>query len=276
MILAGRRINDNMAIYVAERVAQLMIQQAHPREGLAHPVMGLTFKENCPDLRNTKVVDVVRGAAEVRRQGRRVRSVGRRGGVRARVRHQADPQAGEGRYDAIVLAVAHKQFREMGIDEIRAFAQEAARAVRHQVCVRGRRGRWPAVGSSGGAQALACAARFEENPNCVSSPLSSAADFGDVFASVSRRRRSVVAGEPRSDTAFRVRPAKPRDMCRQLDEFPAAAVARRLRRCCLRSTPRRVAVDLQTEASRPWAVAESRRRLCTPERSISATTIRSL
>ena len=59
MILAGRRINDNMALYVAERVAQLMIRKRIHVKGSRILMMGLTFKENCPDLRNSKVVDVV-------------------------------------------------------------------------------------------------------------------------------------------------------------------------------------------------------------------------
>ena len=96
MILAGRRINDNMAIYVAERVAQLMITQAHPREGLAHPDDGPDVQGELP--RPAQLEGGGRGARaeEVRREGRRVRSVGRCGRGRARVRHQADPQAREG------------------------------------------------------------------------------------------------------------------------------------------------------------------------------------
>ena len=87
MILAGRRINDNMGLYVASEVVKLMV-----RKGMSLPksrilVLGFTFKENCPDVRNTRVVDLIR-AARVRLGGRHLRSVGqrRRGarGVRAR------------------------------------------------------------------------------------------------------------------------------------------------------------------------------------------------
>jgi UDP-N-acetyl-D-galactosamine dehydrogenase len=60
MILAGRRINDNMALYVAERVAQLMISKRIHVKGSRILVMGLAFKENCPDLRNSKVADLIR------------------------------------------------------------------------------------------------------------------------------------------------------------------------------------------------------------------------
>jgi len=123
MILAGRRINDNMAIYVAERVAQLMIRKRIHVKGARVLMMGLTFKENCPDLRNSKVVDVV---TELGKYGAKVdvydpwidaRECVHEYGIKP-IRKPA-----AGRYDAIVLAVAHKQFREMGLDAIRAFAK---------------------------------------------------------------------------------------------------------------------------------------------------------
>ena len=69
MILAGRRINDNMGIYVAQQVAQLMIQRRIQVKGSRILMLGLTFKENCPDVRNTKVVDVVR---ELKKYGAKV------------------------------------------------------------------------------------------------------------------------------------------------------------------------------------------------------------
>src|SRR5262250_1391809 len=69
MILAGRRINDNMSIYVGERITQLMIRKRIHVKGARVLVLGVTFKENCPDIRNSKVVDVVR---ELVKQGARV------------------------------------------------------------------------------------------------------------------------------------------------------------------------------------------------------------
>ena len=123
MILAGRRINDNMAIYVAERVAQLMIRKRIHVKGARVLMMGLTFKENCPDLRNSKVVDVV---TELGKYGAKVdiydpwidaaECVHEYG-----IKPIRKPAAG--RYDAIVLAVAHKEFRDMGLDTIRSFAK---------------------------------------------------------------------------------------------------------------------------------------------------------
>jgi UDP-N-acetyl-D-galactosamine dehydrogenase len=123
MILAGRRINDNMAIYVAERVAQLMIRKRIHVKGSRILMMGLTFKENCPDLRNSKVADVVK---ELKKYGAKVdvydpwidaAEAEHEYGIRP-IRTPA-----KGRYDAVVLAVAHKEFREMGIDTIRSFAR---------------------------------------------------------------------------------------------------------------------------------------------------------
>ncbi len=123
MILAGRRINDNMGLYVAQQVAQMMIgKRIHVRDGRIL-VMGLTFKENCPDLRNSKVVDVVR---ELEKYGAKVdvydpwvdrNEAAHEYGIRPIRR----PKAGQ--YDAIVLAVAHDQFRKMGIDAIRTLAR---------------------------------------------------------------------------------------------------------------------------------------------------------
>ncbi len=60
IILAGRRLNDNMGIYVANQVIKLMIKKGHKIEGSKILVLGITFKENCPDIRNSRVIDVVR------------------------------------------------------------------------------------------------------------------------------------------------------------------------------------------------------------------------
>ncbi|HKU15884.1 MAG TPA: Vi polysaccharide biosynthesis UDP-N-acetylglucosamine C-6 dehydrogenase TviB [Steroidobacteraceae bacterium] len=123
MILAGRRINDNMAIYVAERVAQLMIRKRIHVKGSRILMMGLTFKENCPDVRNSKVADVVR---ELGKYGAKV-DVYDPWVDAAEAEHEyaIKPirKPAKGKYDAIVLAVAHKEFRDMGIDAIRSFAR---------------------------------------------------------------------------------------------------------------------------------------------------------
>jgi UDP-N-acetyl-D-glucosamine/UDP-N-acetyl-D-galactosamine dehydrogenase len=125
MILAGRRINDNMALYVAERVAQLMITKRIHVRGARILMMGLAFKENCPDLRNSKVADVVR---ELTKYGAKVDVYDPWvDGAEAQHEYGIKPirVPAKGRYDAIVLAVAHKEFRELGIDTIRSYARRA-------------------------------------------------------------------------------------------------------------------------------------------------------
>lgn len=123
MILAGRRINDNMGIYVAAQVAQLMIRKRIHVKGARILMMGLTFKENCPDLRNSKIVDVIR---ELQKYGAKVDVYdpwvdADEAQHEYGIRPVKKPAAG--RYDAIVLGVAHKEFKELGITKIRAFAK---------------------------------------------------------------------------------------------------------------------------------------------------------
>lgn len=123
MILAGRRINDNMGIYVAERVAQLMINKRIHVKGSRILMMGLTFKENCPDLRNSKVADVIR---ELKKFGARIDVYDPWVDTQECLREYGFKpmrRLSKRTYDAIVLAVAHQQFREMGIDAIRALAK---------------------------------------------------------------------------------------------------------------------------------------------------------
>ncbi len=68
VMLAGRRINDGMGGFVADRVARLMMKRGFPVVGSRILMMGLTFKENCPDLRNSKVIDVIHGLQEYNAQ----------------------------------------------------------------------------------------------------------------------------------------------------------------------------------------------------------------
>jgi UDP-N-acetyl-D-glucosamine/UDP-N-acetyl-D-galactosamine dehydrogenase len=120
MILAGRRLNDNMASYVANQVAKLMASKRILVKGSRVLVLGLTFKENCPDLRNSKVADVVR---ELRNFGARV-DVYDPWIDRDEAEHEYGirpiRKIRQATYDAAVVAVGHKEFRELGIDNIRA------------------------------------------------------------------------------------------------------------------------------------------------------------
>ncbi|HEU4624240.1 MAG TPA: Vi polysaccharide biosynthesis UDP-N-acetylglucosamine C-6 dehydrogenase TviB [Steroidobacteraceae bacterium] len=124
MILAGRRLNDNMAIYVADRVVKLMNKRRIQVNGARVLVLGATFKENCPDIRNSKVFDVVR---ELKKHGALV-DVYDPWADSAECRHEygvgliRQPQ--KGRYDAIVMAVAHKEFKDLGVRGARRFGRK--------------------------------------------------------------------------------------------------------------------------------------------------------
>ncbi len=123
IILAGRRINDSMGAYVAESVVKLMTQRRIHVGDSRILIMGLTFKENCPDLRNTRVVDIIN---EFKAYHARV-DVYDPWVDAKEAKHEygleviAEPQAGT--YDAIILAVGHKQFIDMGVDNIRRFGK---------------------------------------------------------------------------------------------------------------------------------------------------------
>jgi UDP-N-acetyl-D-galactosamine dehydrogenase len=115
VILAGRRINDSMAAHVADETIKLMLRKGHPVLGCKVLVLGLTFKENCPDVRNTKVVDIVKALksynteVDVYDPWIDVAEAQKEYGLECL---QQLPAAGQ--YSAIVLAVAHKQFLEIG------------------------------------------------------------------------------------------------------------------------------------------------------------------
>ncbi len=123
VILAGRRINDGMGVYTAGQMVKAMLRRRIQVDGARVLILGLTFKENCPDLRNTRVVDVV---AELSDYGIRV-DVHDPWASPEEARHEygldliADP--GHGTYDGIVLAVSHEQFDALGADGIRKWGR---------------------------------------------------------------------------------------------------------------------------------------------------------
>ena len=124
MILAGRRLNDNMGSYIVDQVLNLMNQKQIRITGANILIMGLTFKENCPDLRNTQIIDLIKGF--------------RQNDCSVDVydpwvnKDVAKDEYGittvnspvQGKYDAIVLAVAHDEFLELTIEQIKAFGQD--------------------------------------------------------------------------------------------------------------------------------------------------------
>jgi UDP-N-acetyl-D-galactosamine dehydrogenase len=127
VILAGRRINDSMASHVADEVVKLMLRKNLPVLGSKVLVLGLTFKENCPDLRNTKVVDIVtalRGyntQVEVFDPWIDVVEAKQEYGLDCLTELSIKSQ-----YAAIILAVGHNQFLSMGEQGIKALGQPGA------------------------------------------------------------------------------------------------------------------------------------------------------
>ncbi len=123
IILAGRRLNDGMGAYVVSRIIKLMLRKHIATESARILILGLTFKENCPDLRNTRVVDMV---AEFQDYGIQV-DVYDPWVNREEAKHEygIEPIDAplEGAYDSVVLAVAHKEFADLGVDKIHAFGK---------------------------------------------------------------------------------------------------------------------------------------------------------
>jgi UDP-N-acetyl-D-glucosamine/UDP-N-acetyl-D-galactosamine dehydrogenase len=126
VILAGRRLNDSMGAFVAAEVVKLMASRGGIRPHAKALLLGLTFKENCPDLRNTRVVDI---AAELRTFGIQCDvcdpwanpdEAKREYGI-----DLSEPTAGDD-YDAIILSVAHRQFADLGVATVRGFGKPDA------------------------------------------------------------------------------------------------------------------------------------------------------
>jgi UDP-N-acetyl-D-galactosamine dehydrogenase len=123
IILAGRRLNDSMGGYVVSQLVKAMTRERIYVQGARVLVMGLTFKENCPDLRNTRVVDIVKELGEynvdvdVYDPWVEAKEAVHEYGI-----HPVQTLE-NGRYDAVIMAVAHRQFAELGIDAIRALGK---------------------------------------------------------------------------------------------------------------------------------------------------------
>ena len=124
MILSGRRINDGIGRYVANQVSKLMIKKRIHLVGANVLIMGLTFKENCPDLRNTRVIDLVRKFEDFGCNidlydpwADKINALDEFG-----IELVSEPV--ERKYDAIVLAVAHGEFKKLPFEQIKAFGKD--------------------------------------------------------------------------------------------------------------------------------------------------------
>jgi UDP-N-acetyl-D-galactosamine dehydrogenase len=124
IILAGRRINDGMGSYIADRVIKSMTRSNIHVVGARVLIMGLSFKENCPDLRNTRVVDVVNSlegynaAVDIYDPWANSEEAFEE----YKLTLTSEPEGGT--YDAVILAVSHDCFKELGIEKIRSFGKE--------------------------------------------------------------------------------------------------------------------------------------------------------
>ena len=125
MILAGRRINDNMGLYVASEVIRLMIAKRIHLVGARILVMGLAFKENCPDVRNTKVVDVVNELGKSHAQVDVYDPWVDAEQAKAEYELEMIDEPKTSAYDAVILAVAHRQFKELGAEKIHSYGRES-------------------------------------------------------------------------------------------------------------------------------------------------------
>jgi len=120
VILSGRRVNDNMGMYVANKVVKLMIGKGHVIKGSSALILGITFKENCPDVRNTKVVDIYN---ELIQFGVNV-DVYDPWADPAEVKHEYGisilSKLSDKNYDAVIVAVAHNEFLEIDFKKYKA------------------------------------------------------------------------------------------------------------------------------------------------------------
>ncbi len=124
IILAGRRLNDSMGAYVASQLVKAMTKKRIQVQGARVLMLGLTFKENCPDLRNTRVIDIIQELkqydvqVDVYDPWADVEEAQREYGIEL----VSDPA--QSAYDAIVVAVAHREFSDLGASGVRQWGRE--------------------------------------------------------------------------------------------------------------------------------------------------------
>ncbi|TNC82699.1 MAG: Vi polysaccharide biosynthesis UDP-N-acetylglucosamine C-6 dehydrogenase TviB [Oleiphilus sp.] len=124
MILSGRRINDNMSGHIAEKVLRLMTRKKIQVVDANILVMGLTFKENCPDIRNTKVIDVIRELQGFHANVDIYDPWADAEEVAGEYKLALTDEPKQGHYDAVVVCVAHDQIKAMGVEKIRQLCKQ--------------------------------------------------------------------------------------------------------------------------------------------------------
>jgi UDP-N-acetyl-D-galactosamine dehydrogenase len=123
IILAGRRLNDGMGAYVASQLVKALMRKRIHVDGAKVLIMGLTFKENCPDLRNTKIVDIIAELHEYNIEVDVYDPWVKAGEAMQEYGIAPVPEVEMGAYDGLVLAVAHEQFKVLSELEIRSFGK---------------------------------------------------------------------------------------------------------------------------------------------------------
>lgn len=119
IILAGRKLNDSMGEYIASRVVKLMIKKEIPVNKASVLILGITFKENCPDVRNTKIVDVVHAFREYGINITIYDPWANPSEVKHEYNLETTQNVPQEKFDAIVLAVAHNQFKSLDLQSIK-------------------------------------------------------------------------------------------------------------------------------------------------------------
>ena len=123
IILAGRRLNDNMSTYVVDQICKLMIKRRIHIDGSNILIMGLTFKENCPDLRNSKVIDLIKGFQDFNSNVDVYDPWADKDEALEVFGVELIEKPETKKYDAIVIAVSHEQFKELKIDELKSYGK---------------------------------------------------------------------------------------------------------------------------------------------------------
>jgi len=118
IILSGRRLNDNMGIYVASQIIKLMIKKGHRVENSKVLMLGVTFKENCPDIRNSRVIDVIRELEDYGCQIDLYDPWVDKNEVKDEYNLEMCATLEPSKYEAIVLAVAHNEFKELDFSKL--------------------------------------------------------------------------------------------------------------------------------------------------------------
>ena len=120
IILAGRKVNDSMGEYVASQVIKCMIKKGIKVNGAEILMLGVTFKENCPDVRNTKIVDVIEALESYSVKVTTYDPWANPEEVMHEYGYACQPELVEGqKFDAIILGVAHDEFRDLDFDSLK-------------------------------------------------------------------------------------------------------------------------------------------------------------